>query len=123
MLVTIPLGDLAVALPILAGGAGLMLFAVFLALFMPETRFAPVRPENRNTFQHMGDIFRKGFATARARPALTAVLGVGFIYGLYSEGWDRLWVKSLVICAFSFSRFCSQSGAGCFRHRASLFRL
>jgi DHA3 family tetracycline resistance protein-like MFS transporter len=24
------------------------------------------------------------------------VLGVGFIYGLYSEGWDRLWVKYLV---------------------------
>ncbi len=45
---TIPLGNLSVALPILAGGA-----------------------------------------------ALTAVLGVGFIYGLYSEGWDRLWVKYL----------------------------
>jgi DHA3 family tetracycline resistance protein-like MFS transporter len=96
MLVTIPLGNMAVALPILAGGAGLVLFALFLALFMPETRFAPAKPENRNTFQHMGDIFRKGFATVRARPALTAVLGVGFIYGLYSEGWDRLWVKYLV---------------------------
>jgi DHA3 family tetracycline resistance protein-like MFS transporter len=96
MLLAIPLGNLSVALPILAGGAGLMLFAVLLALFMPETRFAPARPENRNTFQHMSDIFKKGFATVRARPALTAVLGVGFIYGLYSEGWDRLWVKYLV---------------------------
>ncbi len=25
-----------------------------------------------------------------------AILGIGFIYGLYSEGWDRLWVKYLV---------------------------
>lgn len=96
MLLAIPLGNLSVALPILAGGAGLLLFAIFLSLFMPETRFAPAKPEHRNTFQHMGDIFKKGFATVRARPALMAVLGVGFIYGLYSEGWDRLWVKYLV---------------------------
>ncbi len=96
MLLAIPLGNLSVALPILAGGMGLMLLGLFLTLFMPETRFAPAKPENRTTFQHMGDIFSKGIATVRARPALTAVLGVGFIYGLYSEGWDRLWVKFLV---------------------------
>ncbi|MCX7754671.1 MAG: MFS transporter, partial [Anaerolineales bacterium] len=96
MLAAIPLGNLAIALPILAGGLGLFLLGVLLALFLPETRFAPVRPEYRNPFQHMGDIFRKGFAVVRARPELMAVLGVGFIYGLYSEGWDRLWVKHLV---------------------------
>jgi len=96
MLIAIPLGNLAVRLPILAGGVAIFLFAVVLAVFMPETRFAPIKPENRNTFQHMGDIFRKGLSTVRARPALMAVLGVGFIYGLYSEGWDRLWVKYLV---------------------------
>jgi DHA3 family tetracycline resistance protein-like MFS transporter len=96
MLIAIPLGNLSVGLPILAGGAALFFFAAFLAVFMPETRFAPAKPEERNTFQHMSDIFRKGFAAVRSRPALVAVLGVGLIYGLYSEGWDRLWVKYLV---------------------------
>ena len=96
MIIAIPLGNLAVGLPILAGGAAIFVFAVFLALFMPETRFAPAKPEDRNNWQHMGDIFKKGIATVRSRPVLMAVLGVGFIYGLYSEGWDRLWVKYLV---------------------------
>lgn len=96
MLIAIPLGNLAVGLPILAGGAAILLFAVFLALFMPETRFAPAKPADRNTWQHMGDIFKKGIAAVRSRPVLMAVLGVGFIYGLYSEGWDRLWIKYLV---------------------------
>ncbi len=96
MLIAIPIGNLAVGLPILAGGAAIFVFAVFLALFMPETRFAPAKPEERNNWQHMGDIFKKGIATVRSRPVLMAVLGVGFIYGLYSEGWDRLWVKYLV---------------------------
>jgi DHA3 family tetracycline resistance protein-like MFS transporter len=63
---------------------------------MPETGFHPTRPEDRNSFQHMGDIFQKGFAAVRSRPVLLSVLGIGFIYGLYSEGWDRLWVKYLV---------------------------
>ena len=96
MLLAIPLGNIAVGLPILTGGICVALIAVVLALFMPETRFAPVRPENRNNWQHMGAIFQKGLAAVRQRPALMAVLGVGFIYGLYSEGWDRLWVKYLV---------------------------
>ena len=44
----------------------------------------------------MGDIFKKGLSTVRARPSLMAILSIGLIYGLYSEGWDRLWVKYLV---------------------------
>ena len=44
----------------------------------------------------MADLFRKGLAAVRLRPVLLSVLGIGFIYGLYSEGWDRLWVKYLV---------------------------
>ena len=63
---------------------------------MPETGFHPTRPEDRNTWQHMGDSLKKGIAAVRARPPLLAILGVGLIYGLYSEGWDRLWVKYLV---------------------------
>jgi DHA3 family tetracycline resistance protein-like MFS transporter len=44
----------------------------------------------------MADILRKGIAAVRSRPVLISILGIGFIYGLYSEGWDRLWVKYLV---------------------------
>jgi MFS transporter, DHA3 family, tetracycline resistance protein len=96
MLLAIPLGNLAVSLPIVAGGALVSSIALVLALYMPETGFAPTRPEDRNTWQHMGDLFKKGLSAVRQRPALMGVLGVGLIYGLYSEGWDRLWVKYLV---------------------------
>jgi DHA3 family tetracycline resistance protein-like MFS transporter len=96
MLIAIPLGNIAVNIPILAGGAAVIAIGVILLLFMPETGFHPTRPEERNSFQHMGDILRKGFSAVRSRPVLLSVLGIGFIYGLYSEGWDRLWVKYLV---------------------------
>ena len=96
MLIAIPLGNIAVNIPILAGGFAVAGIGVLLLLFMPENGFKPTRPEDRNSFQHMGDLFRKGLAAVRSRPMLLSVLGIGFIYGLYSEGWDRLWVKYLV---------------------------
>jgi MFS transporter, DHA3 family, tetracycline resistance protein len=96
MLIAIPLGNIGINIPILIGGAAVIGIAVVLMLFMPETRFQPTQPEDRNSFQHMGDIFRKGISTVRSRPVLLSVLGIGLIYGLYSEGWDRLWVKYLV---------------------------
>src|SRR5512138_2253908 len=96
MLAAIPVGNIAVNVPILAGGAGVVALGFALWLFMPENGFHPTRPEDRNSFQHMADIFKKGIAAARSRPVLLSVLGIGFIYGLYSEGWDRLWVKYLV---------------------------
>jgi len=96
MLIAIPLGNIAVNLPIISGGVLVALIAVALTLFMSEHGFKPVRREDRNTWQHMSDIFKKGLNAVRARPTLLAILGVGLVYGLYSEGWDRLWVKYLV---------------------------
>ncbi len=96
MLLAIPLGNIAVNVPIQVGGGAVLLMGVALTIFMPEHGFKPTRPEDRNSFQHMGDLFKKGLNAVRSRPTLLAVLGIGFIYGLYSEGWDRLWVKYLI---------------------------
>jgi len=96
MLLAIPLGNIAVNVPILAGGVLVVGIALALAVVMPENGFKPIRPEDRSSFQHMADILNKGIAAVRSRPTLLSILGIGFIYGLYSEGWDRLWVKYLV---------------------------
>lgn len=85
-----------VSYPIRFGGLGLILVGIVLAFAMPETGFQPTPREDRNTWEHMLFTFREGFSAVRARPRLMAVLGIGFFYGLYSEGFDRLWVKHLV---------------------------
>jgi len=69
MLIAIPLGNIAVNLPILVGGVLVSSIAIALALVMPEHGFHPVRPEDRNNWQHMGDIFKKEWGRcAPARP-------------------------------------------------------
>jgi DHA3 family tetracycline resistance protein-like MFS transporter len=90
------LGALRVNLPILVGGSALILLAVFLTLVMPETGFHPTPRQDRSTWQHMADTFRDGLGMVSRRPALYTILLIGFFYGLYSEGLDRLWTKHML---------------------------
>jgi DHA3 family tetracycline resistance protein-like MFS transporter len=80
---------------ILVSGTGWIVLGILLICLMSEQGFHPVRPEERNTFQHMTDTLRKGVRTVRLRPALLAILGVALFYGMIA-GFDRLWVWHLV---------------------------
>ena len=73
-----------------------LLFGFFLMLFMPEHGFRPTPREERNNWQHMAHTFKGGANLVRLRPALLNILLVGLIYGLYSEGYDRLWTRHLL---------------------------
>lgn len=93
---TIFIGAENVAMPILVGAIGVMLIGILLIFIMPETGFKPAPMEDRSTWQHMWHTFNEGVKSVKARPRLMNILGVGFFYGLYSEGFDRLWVKHLL---------------------------
>ena len=85
-----------VALPLRVGSLGVMLIGVALAFIMPETGFHPTPREDRNTWQHMWHTFNQGVKAVRSKPRLMNIVFIGLFYGLYSEGFDRLWVKHLL---------------------------
>jgi DHA3 family tetracycline resistance protein-like MFS transporter len=85
-----------VVLPILVGAMGVFTIGIALIVVMPETGFHPIPREDRNTWEHMVHTFKQGAQAVRARPRLLTILGVGLFFGLYSEGFDRLWVKHLL---------------------------
>lgn len=93
---TIFIGAENAAMPILVGAIGVILIGIILIFIMPETGFKPTPMEDRNTWQHMWHTFNEGIRSVRTRPRLMNILGVGLFYGLYSEGFDRLWVKHLL---------------------------
>jgi len=96
MLAAILIGSRKIASPILVSGALMVLLAGLLALYMPETGFHPAPAKERNSFQRLFQTFRLGLQAVRRRPRLLTILGMGLFYGLYSEGFDRLWVKHLL---------------------------
>ena len=87
------LGSLAINLPIQLGGFLLIGLGGILILVMPETGFTPAGQEDRSNWQNMWHTFRGGMQAIKRRPSLLTILGIGLIYGLYSEGLDRLWTK------------------------------
>lgn len=85
-----------VAMPILVGAGGVLSIGVILIFIMPEKNFHPTPREDRNTWQHMWHTFKQGADAVRSKPRLMSIVGVGLFYGIYSEGFDRLWVKHLL---------------------------
>lgn len=85
-----------VNVPIQVGGLLVMLVGLFLAFFMPETGFKPTPREERSSWQHLWHTFRLGLETVRGRKDLMTILLIGLFFGLFSEGFDRLWTKHLV---------------------------
>jgi MFS transporter, DHA3 family, tetracycline resistance protein len=84
------------AFPIRFGAIGIALTGIVLAVIMPETGFHPTPQEDRNTWQHMWYIFKRGVGAVRLHPRLINIVFIGLCYGLYSEGFDRLRVKLLL---------------------------
>ncbi len=92
----IALGSAAVALPIVLGGGALILLAGFLALTMTEAGFTPSRPEARTPWGMMRRTVADARALVRRQPVLLILLSISLCYGLYSEGYDRLWTPHLL---------------------------
>lgn len=90
------LGNVAVALPIVLGGLLLIGLGAALIVVMPETGFRPAPREDRNTFQSMTHTFKSGVRLVRGKPTLINILVIGLVFGLYSEGLDRLWTPYLL---------------------------
>ena len=90
------IGGANTAIPIRWGGLGIIFIGLVLMLTMPETGFHPTPREDRDTWGQMVHTFKEGMAAVRSRPRLITILGIGLFYGLYSEGFDRLWVKHII---------------------------
>lgn len=94
-LLSVTLASFRLNLPVLAGGAILVLLGLVLVLIMPERGFQPVPRAERQSLRSFTETFRKGFRIARASPILLLILAINLFYGLSSEGYDRLTVAHL----------------------------
>jgi len=84
------LAMVALNLPIVLSGIFLILFAVVLAFVMKERNFR--RPTDGRSISAFMATFMNGIKQFRRSRTLLILLAVSFMIGLYSEGFDRLWV-------------------------------
>jgi DHA3 family tetracycline resistance protein-like MFS transporter len=94
------LGLLDIRVPMVVGGAGLVLLAGWLALTMPERHFTRTPAAQRETFAQMGRSFSAGVSMARRSRVVRSFFLISLVVGLSSEAFDRLW--TLRILEFEF---------------------
>jgi MFS family permease len=94
------LGLVGLGLPMTVAGAGMILVALMLALFMREENFHRTPTAERETFRQMAETFKHGLAVARRRRVVRTLVLISLISGLSSEAFDRLW--SVKLLTFSF---------------------
>jgi DHA3 family tetracycline resistance protein-like MFS transporter len=83
-------------LPILIGGAGFALLAIFLAVFMPEVGFKrPASHEARQTWRDIGETLAQSRRLVSTTPLLVTILLIMAFYGLAGQGFVTLWVAHL----------------------------
>ena len=96
ILAAVGLGVVDLRLPIVLGGAGIVLLGIFFALAMPETGFRPLPREDRSSVGQMAHTGRTGARLVRSRPVLLAILGIAAFGGMWSESYDRLWQAHVI---------------------------
>ena len=94
--ISIALGTIAVNLPIVIGGGLMILLALLLIPTMTEEGFVPTPDQDRTTWGQMLKTVGDARQLTRRQPVLLVLLGIGLFFGLYSEGFDRLWTAHLL---------------------------
>lgn len=97
------LANIDIRLPIIIGGILYSSQAIFLAIFMPENNFKPIPARKRETLLSMKTTLVTGFKLVQKSNVLLFAMIIGVIFGMFSEGFDRLWTPYLV--SFSFPVF------------------
>ncbi len=96
VILSVTLASIQINLPIVVGGIMMLGLAVFLMLFMPENGFQRTPTAKRETWQQTLNQLRAGIRLIRIRPVLLTFMLTSLVYGLYSEGFDRLWQLHLL---------------------------
>jgi DHA3 family tetracycline resistance protein-like MFS transporter len=78
-------------LPVFAGAIGIILLGLWMAVRMPEEHWVrPERVEGARRSEPLRRTLREGIREVRTHPVLGMILIVALLYGMASEGWDRL---------------------------------
>jgi DHA3 family tetracycline resistance protein-like MFS transporter len=110
--VGVALAGLALSLPVLIGGAGMLALGLFLVFAMPERNFVSARQDDEagaagdgpparrhRRLGGLGDAagtFRRGLDEIRTRPLLGTLMALWLVFALSTEGIDRLWEAHLL---------------------------
>lgn len=95
------LANIDIRLPIVLGGILYSLQSVYLYFFMPENNYHPIPVYKRESFGKMKETLIEGLSLIKQSSILLTIVATGLIFGMFSEGFDRLWTP-FMLDSFTF---------------------
>ena len=93
---SVALASVFIGLPLMVGGAAMILLAVVLMFVMPEQGFTATPRAERQTWRSMRTTLGSGLTAVRMHHVLMAIIAIELFYGASSEPFDRLWAKHML---------------------------
>lgn len=94
--ISMVLANINIQLPIILGGILYSCQSIYVLFFMPEENFHPTPITRRETFGTMKETLATGMKLIKVNPVLLTVVVTGLIFGMFSEGFDRLWTPFMI---------------------------
>ncbi len=91
VIASVALASIALNVPFLISGCGLIGLAALLIGIMPEANFHPASHASIAPWKRMTSTLAEGLLAIRLSPVLILILGMTLLYGVSREGIDRLW--------------------------------
>lgn len=96
ILAAVVLAHISLALPIAFGSLGLVALAGVMVALMRETNFRRSAPEVRESWDALTTTFKAGVGEIHGRPVLWLMILITMVFGMFSEGIDRLFAPFLL---------------------------
>jgi MFS transporter, DHA3 family, tetracycline resistance protein len=90
------LANINIRLPIILGGILYSCQSIYLLFYMPENNFHKTPFARRETFGKMKQTLITGLKLLKISPVLKTIVITGLIFGMFSEGFDRLWTPFII---------------------------
>ncbi len=94
--VSVGLAHISLTTPVVLGGLAYASISVLLLFYLREDHYQPKRVNSRMAIQTLLASLKEVRQMSIRKPLILSILLVGFFYGLYEEGYDRLTVKHLL---------------------------
>jgi len=91
IVISVALASFTLRLPIILGGVLYSVWGICLSFIMKEEHYHPTPNDERPGWKHLTHTFLNSIKVVRNHHVLLIIMAIGCIFGMFSEGFDRLW--------------------------------
>jgi DHA3 family tetracycline resistance protein-like MFS transporter len=100
IIISVALASIHIRLPIILGGALYSCWGICLMFLMKEEHYHPTPKGERPSWQHLAQIFLSSVRLVKGHHVLLIIIAISGVFGMFSEGFDRLWTPYLLHFTF-----------------------